>query len=294
MNTPVIHLSALVHDQRSLFLANRSQLDPAGYAALWHYESQWVSQQWDALALAPASQSQTQAQAQAQTVSDFDSLRREIDAMCASAPADLPPDAYFLAEQANRAQFACMVEHFALDGLTEAQSFLPMLPRLPYAAQMPLMRIFIDEFGCGNLQRMHSHLYCHLLAELGADTALEPYVARGLDPVFAFVNIFHWMTKRTPRVEYFLGALAWFESVVPTYFAPWLRACERLGIANHAYFSEHIHIDPYHAQSALLACRETAKCMPFAYDLAWQGARLAAQITDRAFEAVVAQAREVA
>lgn len=280
MNTVVNQLTQLVRDQRSLFLANRQPLDPAAYAALWHFESDWIEQQWRNL---PA----------ADPVTSFDGLKAGIAALCVTDPATQPPSVGFLADQANRAQFACMVEHFALDGLTEAQSFMPILPRLPYAAQMPLMRIFIDEFGCGNLQRMHSQLYCHLLEELGASTAVEAYLARGLDPVFEFVNVFHWMTKRSTRVEYFLGALAWFESVVPSYFAPWVTACDRLGILNHAYFSEHIHIDPYHAQSALLACREAARSMPFDYDLAWAGARLVAQITDRAFEAVVAQAREL-
>ncbi len=281
MKTDITQLGTMVDDQRSLFLANRQPLDPAGYAALWHFEEKWLHQQMGQMSAAEPQ------------VNDFDCLQSGIAALCERSAAEVPPSVHFLAEQANRAQFACMVRDFALDGLTEAQSFLAIVPRLPYEAQMPLIRILNDEFGRGDLQRMHSHLYRRLLDELGAPVALEPYLADGLDPVFEFVNLFHWMTKRATRVEYFLGALAWFESVVPIYFAPWMRACERLGIVNHDYFSEHIHIDPYHAQAALLACRETARCMPFDYALAWQGVRLAAQITDRAFEAVVARAREL-
>jgi hypothetical protein len=271
----------LISTQRELFILNRMPLNPHSYSAMYAYEENWVARLWQTV------------RADEDRPIDYADFRSRIETMSNPPQAALPASVDFLAQQANRAQFTCMIEHFALDRLTEAQSFLPILPRLPFTAQMPLMRILIDEFGCGNLQHMHSHLYAKLLAELGADANLDRYVEKGLHEVFEFVNIFHWMTKRTQHVEYFLGALAWFESVLPSFFAPYVAACERLEIREHTYFTEHIHIDSFHAQNALLACREIAKIMPFDYARALQGARLAESITDRAFEEVVNVARTV-
>jgi hypothetical protein len=84
-----------------------------------------------------------------------------------------------------------------------------------------------------------------------------------------------------------MGALSWFEGVVPIFFKPYVEACERLGIAAHRYFSEHIHIDVYHAQSALLAIREAAKSQPMDYTKVWLGAQLAQSVAGKAFDAAV-------
>jgi len=264
-----------VASQRDLFLANRVPLGPRTYADLISFESSWMEQLLTNLA------------AKTKPVSAFEEFRELLNQLIQMEADDTPASAVFLAQEMDREQFKMLVEQFAVDGLTEAQAFPAIIPRLPIRAQMPIQRILIDEFGCGNLDQMHTNLYCQLLEELGSPLELAYFVNIALDPVFEFVNIFHWMTKRAPDVEYFLGALSWFEGVVPIFFKPYVDACERLGISAHRYFSEHIHIDVYHAQSALQAIRETARSASVDYGKVWLGAQLSQFVAGRAFDAAV-------
>jgi hypothetical protein len=264
-----------VRSQRDLFAVNRVPVGPRSYEALVSFESAWMDK-----LLTPLTE-------ETAGLHSFEQFKDLLDRLIRKEADDTPPSAAYLAQEMDREQFKMLVEQFAIDGLTEAQAFPAIIPRLPIRAQMPIQRILIDEFGCGNLDQMHTNLYCQLLEELGSPIHLDYFVQLAIDPVFEFVNIFHWMTKRAPDVEYFLGALSWFEGVVPIFFKPYVDACERLGIAAHRYFSEHIHIDQYHAQSALLAIREAAKSEPIDYKEVWIGAQLAQSVAGRAFDAAV-------
>ncbi|HZI14515.1 MAG TPA: iron-containing redox enzyme family protein [Myxococcus sp.] len=193
----------------------------------------------------------------------------------------------FVAESATREQFRSLLSEYALDGLTEAQAMFAVLPRLDPATQAPVMRILIDEFGCGNPARVHSTLYGNLLSELRLPTALEPYLTERCPESFAFVNVYHWLTKRAPTVDYYLGALVWTESVIPSSFQCYVQACERLGIQNHHYFSEHVHIDAYHARDALLALHKRDKACGVDFRHAWLGVLLARRVGDGAFLEII-------
>ncbi|MBO0797339.1 MAG: iron-containing redox enzyme family protein [Blastocatellia bacterium] len=264
-----------VRSQRDMFLANRERLGPQSYEELISYEAVWMDK-----LLSPLTD-------QSVGVQSFEQFRGLLKELIEKESDNPPLSAIFLAQEMSLKQFKGLVEQFAVDGLTEAQAFPAIIPRLPIRAQMPIQRILIDEFGCGNLEQMHTYLYCLLLEELGSPLDLDYFVGIAIDPVFEFVNVFHWMTKRAPDVEYFLGALSWFEGVVPIFFKPYVEACDRLGIKAHHYFSEHIHIDHYHAQSALLAIREAAKSVPIDYKKVWVGAQLAQLVAGQAFDAAV-------
>lgn len=200
----------------------------------------------------------------------------------------------YLAERASREQFTVVVSEFALDGLTEAQNFFPAVARLPIRAQMPLMRVLIDEFGCGNLQQAHSQLYRNLLTELGLPRDLNSYLNRTSDETYAFLNVFYWLTQRAPSVEYFLGALAYLEASIPAAFTYYARACERLGIENSQYYTEHVHIDSFHMQEMQVAIREYEAAQGVDSTRLWVGACLLSELIGRAFEVAVERARELA
>jgi tetratricopeptide (TPR) repeat protein len=200
----------------------------------------------------------------------------------------------YLAESATREVFTAMVAQFALDGLTEAQNFFPAVARLPIQAQMPVMRVPIDEFGCGNINQAHSQLYRNLLSELGLPLDLDSYLEGTSDETYAFLNVFYWLAQRAPHVEYFLGALAYLEASIPTAFAYYARACERLGIENSQYYTEHIHIDNFHMKEMQLAIREYEKAHGLDPTRVWVGACLLSEILSTAFEAAVQRARALA
>jgi hypothetical protein len=268
----------MVGTAKELFLYNRAVLDLPSLARTLEIEREWVAPR--ALAFeAEASGMRTSGDI-AQALSGL--LERE-----RSAPSDA---ATFLAQRATRHQFSVVVGEFALDGLTEAQSFFPVLQRVPPKAQMALMRVFIDELGCGNIEQSHSQLYRQLLAELDMPLDLQAYVDTASDEIFAFVNLFYWLAQRAPRADYFLGALAYLEASVPTAFGCFAEACSRLGIAGDRYYTEHMHIDAFHSRELLTAIREVEAATGLDCAKVWAGVRLGSSILDEAFEAAVRKA----
>jgi hypothetical protein len=199
----------------------------------------------------------------------------------------------FLATDATHEQFRRYVQEFAADGLTEAQNFFPAVPRLPIKAQLAVMRVLIDEFGCGNLMQAQSYLYRKLLDELGLPGDLESFVAETADETFAFLNVFYWLAQRAPHIEYFLGALAYLEASIPSAFSYLAAACRRLDIENGAYYDEHIHIDNFHMKEMQTAIREYEVARGLDATKVWVGALLLSRLLGAAVDGAVAKARNV-
>jgi hypothetical protein len=197
----------------------------------------------------------------------------------------------FLANGATREQFRAVVADYAVDGLTEAQNFFAVIPRLPIRAQMAVMRVLIDEFGCGNLRRAHSELYMDLLRELDLPTDLASHLPDVSAETLAFVNCFYWLASRAPDVEYFLGALAYLEAYIPTGFSCFDAACQRLGIKHGLYYSEHIHIDDFHKQELQIAIREYDRAQGCDYAKLWVGVTLLRRLLGDSFDAAIDRAR---
>jgi hypothetical protein len=268
-------------DQKELYLFNRARLqDPeAGSSALLGFERQWIADHLVAISSHGA-------------LGDLPALRRQLAQMIEDEQRETPDSARYVAEHMSVDEFRILVQEFAVDGLTEAQVFYYVLPRLTLEAQMPLLRIMIDEFGSGNLKRAHTSLYVNLLRELHMPTELTFYCDRIEPACFAFVNLFFWLSIRADDPSYFAGAITYLETTIPVFFECYVQACKRLGIAAHAYYSEHQHIDAFHAiegQHLLRAMQATQSLDP---NKAWLGARLASVITGAAFEAAVAKARD--
>lgn len=267
-------------DQQQLYRFNRARLqDPeADSAAVLQFERRWIA---DHLAAIPSHD----------VPQDLAELRQQLARMIEDEQRETPDSARYVAEHMSIGEFRILVQEFAVDGLTEAQVFYYVLPRLTLEAQMPMLRIMIDEFGSGNLKRAHTSLYVNLLRELGMPTEVGFYCERIEPACFAFVNLFFWLCLRADDPSYFAGAITYLETTIPVFFECYVQACRRLGVEAHAYYSEHQHIDAFHAiegQNLLRAMQATRSLEP---GKAWMGARLASAITGEAFEAAVAKAR---
>ncbi|SED71295.1 iron-containing redox enzyme family protein [Streptomyces sp. TLI_105] len=216
-------------------------------------------------------------------------LLQALKEFLAEEEAALPESATFLAEHATLDQFKVIVRQFALDGLTESESLLPVVPRLPYRSAMAVFRVLIDELGCGNEEKAHSQLYRDLLTELGMSLELDDYLDETTPECYAYVNMFHWLASRASSPQYFLGAYAYFETSVLYAFQSFARAARRLGIVHDAYYTEHLYIDSYHSNHMRTAIRALDEP-----DFAkiWAGVRLASDIVGEAQEAAIARARE--
>jgi len=255
-------------EQKRLYLYNRAQLGEPGGGdpALLAFERQWIAGQ---LAEIPP----------ADCPGDLASLQQSLARLIEEEQRELPASARYVGERMSLEEFRILVQEFAVDGLTEAQVFYYILPRLTLEAQMPMLRIMIDESGSRR--------------ELQMPTALAFYSERLEPESFAFVNLFFWLTLRADDPSYFAGAITYLETAIPAFFECYVQACQRLGIEAHAYYSEHQHIDAFHAlegQRLLRAMQATASLCP---RKAWLGARLASAITAAAFEGAVGKARRL-
>ncbi|MCG6969502.1 MAG: iron-containing redox enzyme family protein [Gammaproteobacteria bacterium] len=197
----------------------------------------------------------------------------------------------YVAEKMSIDEFRILVQEFAVDGLTEAQVFYYILPRLPLEAQMPMLRIMIDEFGSGNIRFAHTSLYVELLQELSMPTDYQFYIDHIADSSYEFVNLFYWLTLRADDPSYFCGALTYLETIIPMAFECYVQCCNRLNIQAHAYYSEHQHIDFYHAQDGMRILKALNAHQALDYKKAWQGVELASHITNQAFEGAVVKAQ---
>jgi hypothetical protein len=197
----------------------------------------------------------------------------------------------FVAEQVTFDQLASIVRQYAVDGLTEAEAMFYAMPRMSFGAKIAVTRILIDEFGCGNPRAVHQTIYSDLMTELGLTLNLETLLPGTLDSVLDFVNVYHYLTRRARTIDMYLGGLAYTEAIIPYSFQPLFNACERLGVQNSAYFSEHIHIDEFHAKDAVMAIRKQHSAVGVNAAAASNGVQIVRHLGTAAFEAVVNSVR---
>ncbi|SDT34434.1 Iron-containing redox enzyme [Pseudomonas asplenii] len=266
--------------QKSLFRANRAlieNLEPIPKALLG-FEQQWIDRS--------ISESMTE-----QQPSSLNELRRMLEALVEEDKAEEPPTSRYVAEEMSLDEFKILVQEFALDGLTEAQVFYHLMPRLSLEAQLPMLRMMIDEFGSGNLKRSHTSLYKVLLEELDMPTDLESNIQANAEAGCSFPNMFCWLTMRADDPSYFAGVITYFETVVPFFFGCYTTLCERLGIKAHTYYSEHVHIDVFHALEGQRLLKAMDNDRKLDYKKAWQGICMGRLITNNAFDQAVYKAQ---
>ncbi|MGH3564846.1 MAG: iron-containing redox enzyme family protein [Pseudonocardia sp.] len=268
--------------QKRLYVCNRWVPDPATYTEIVNLEREWVEPR--AAELEHGAPPFTSRQ-------ELVSMLREL-LRCEEA--DPRGCDRYLAEQATLEQFKVVVAEFAVDGLVESQSHLPIIPRLPAKSRMAVFRVLIDEFGCGNNEQEHSALYRKLLTELDMPTELEHYIATVNEESLAYVNLFHWLAARAPAPEYFLGAYAYFESSVLYAFRSFATATERLGIRNSQYYTEHLYIDGFHSRQILESIKALEEEQPIDLAKIWAGIELTSRTVAAATEAAVVKARRLA
>lgn len=269
--------------QKRLYVYNRTVPDIDGYADLLAIERDWVVR-----LAAEYEERAPRFSSRAELLEALRTLLREEER-------DSPTEAErFLAEEATREQFTAVVTDFAVDGLVESQSHLGIIRRLPARARTTVLRVLIDEFGCGHDEQEHAQLYAALVRELGLPTDLDYYVARAPDECFAYVNLFHWFADRAPEPEYFLGGYAYFESSVRYAFQCYARASERLGIVNRKYYTEHLYIDSFHSKQMRGSIRALEQERPVRLAKVWVGVQLTSAAVAQATAASISRARSVA
>src|SRR5262245_48562032 len=187
---------------QKLFLCNAGISDPNLEHCLQCFEREWIEQQ------------RSQCHLKGQVPRNFAEFSRELNAVLHVDENVVFPDVKFVEEDCGRSQMRMILAEYAPDGLTEAKAVCYVISRLDCKAQAAIVRIFLDEFGCGNLKRVHTTLYRNLLQEVDLPLAPEFYVNTVREESLEVVNLWHWMACRASKVDFYLGALAYAEATI--------------------------------------------------------------------------------
>jgi hypothetical protein len=193
----------------------------------------------------------------------LDALRRDVvvppsrrpvaDRLRALVEADDGPQlSKYLQTEADEARFTEFVVHRSIYQLKEADPHSWALPRLSGRAKAALVEIQTDEYGNGDLPRMHSELFRTMLRGLGLDDSYGAYVDAVPAITLALSNVMSLFGLRRELRGALVGHLAAYEMTSSAPCRRYGKALRRLGgdDASCRFFDEHVTADALHEQLA--------------------------------------------
>ena len=169
-----------------------------------------------------------------------------------TAPTPGPSLSRFVAKKATEEQLREFLIQRSIYTLREADPHSWAIPRLTGAAKAALVEIQSDEYGAGDLARMHSRIFARTVRAAGLDDTYGAYV----DDVPAITLASHNMMSMFGLNRRLLGAivghLAAFEMTSSLPNRSYGDGFRRLGFGPEAtdYFDEHVEADAVHEQIA--------------------------------------------
>jgi hypothetical protein len=232
---------------------------------------------------------------------DVETFKREevAPALRARAAADVDPpvsaNGRFFREEVREPGYRRLLEIASLDGLVEASQLSRTLGGVSNDVHAMVTRLFLEEYGCGRLERKHSSYFAVMLSELGMSTVPEHYFDRVPWEVLAAINHSFLLSERKRHYLRYIGGLLYTEISVPAAFTAYHVAAQRLGFseAAMAYWDLHIREDERHGRWMLndIALPLAARYPQHAWELIL-GYEQQRALGDRAGASVAAAARE--
>jgi len=196
----------------------------------------------------------------------LDALHREVDSMVAAVrahgvPAALsaliegqagPAVSKYIRRTATAEQFRELLMHRSLYHLREADPHTFAIPRIAGRPKAALIEIQIDEYGGGQLDRMHASLFRTTMTELGLDTTPGAYLDVLPAATLATNNLMSMFGLHRRLRGALLGQLAVFEMNSSLPNRRYGNGLRRLGGGPTAtrFFDEHVEADAVHEQIA--------------------------------------------
>ncbi len=165
------------------------------------------------------------------------------------ASADAGPSlSRFLESHGTVEQFREFVIHRSIYHLREADPHSWVIPRLDGRPKAALVEIQADEYGGGDLTRMHSFLFAGLMEALDVDPTYGAYVDAVPGTTLATLNLMSTFALHRRRRGAAMGHLALLEmdsSIPNRRYADGLR---RLGFSHEdaRFYDEHVEADSVH------------------------------------------------
>ncbi|MBO4210123.1 iron-containing redox enzyme family protein [Micromonospora echinofusca] len=192
-----------------------------------------------------------------------------------AAADDGPPLSTTVRRQATIAQFREFVTHRSVYHLREADPHTWAIPRLGGLAKAALIEIQIDEYGGGQLSRMHAHLFRDTARWLGLDTGYGAHVDAVPAVTLAVNNLMSLFGLHRRWRGALLGHLAALEMTSSLPNRRYGDGLRRLGGPPEAtrFYDEHVEADAVHEQIATHdMCGAFAVADPEAAGDVWFGA----------------------
>jgi hypothetical protein len=158
----------------------------------------------------------------------------------------------YLRGRATLEQFREFATHRSVYHLREADPHTFVIPRLAGRAKAALIEIQLDEYGGGQVARMHQELFRRTMEGLGLDTTYGAYVDDVPALTLATNNLMSVFALHRVRRGALLGHLAAYEMTSTLPNRAYGNGLRRLGGDADAtrFYDEHVEADAVHEQIA--------------------------------------------
>lgn len=175
------------------------------------------------------------------------------EALAAVVAADDGPSlATFVRRDADRDQVLELLRQRSVYHLKESDPSAFVVPRLPVRAKAALMELQFDEYGDGDPNRLHSHLFARGLDAVGLRPEYGAYVDDAIVENLEMNNVGSLFGLHRRLRGAAMGHLAAFEMTSSIPSRKMAQGLDRLGLGGPmaAYYDEHVEADAVHEQLA--------------------------------------------
>ena len=153
---------------------------------------------------------------------------------------------------ADRDQVMELLRQRSVYHLKEADPTAWVVPRLPVRAKAALVELQFDEYGAGDPNRLHAHLFARGLEAVGLRPEYGAYVDDALPETLELNNALSLFGLRRRLRGAAVGHLAAFEMTSSLPSRKLVQGLDRLGMDGPmaTYYDEHVEADAVHEQLA--------------------------------------------
>lgn len=153
---------------------------------------------------------------------------------------------------ATREQVLELLRQRSVYHLKESDPSAWVVPRLPVRAKAALVELLFDEYGDGDPDRLHAHLFARGLQAVGLRPERGAYVDDALAETLEMNNAASLLGLHRRLRGAAMGHLAAFEMTSSLPSRKLVQGLERLGLDGpmSAYYDEHVEADAIHEQLA--------------------------------------------
>lgn len=203
-----------------------------------------------------------------------------------------PSLAAYVQRDATEEQVLDLLRLRSVYHLKESDPTTWVLPRLPTGPKAALMELQFDEYGGGDPNRLHSHLFARGLEASGLRSEYGAYVDEAPLEILEQNNAMSLMGLHRRLRSAALGHLAAFEATSSLPSRRLAQGLERLGFPDEMvdYYTEHIEADAVHEQTAVrMVLGALLELEPGLTGDAWWGAFTCLDLEDRVARRLLGQ-----